>query len=978
MRIRRLTVKNFGKFENYAVDFNGNLAVINGQNEAGKSTIFDMIKMLLFGPGDDSTPEERMSYVRYGANEAHISGEFERADGSPLTLSRIISKHSCDLNVNENFDFQNLGDVKAPIVSDITKEVYENIYALDFHAMSAIKDDIWQGIKEEFMGADMAKELVSANEAMDKAKSRADSLYKSGDAPSVINGLLKERDQLKEKLSELHQNQKAAAEDYLNLDKTKREITDMQNKIEFENAFMQEAGKMNGLRDDVARIKTLANEAGDLSPYKQWLPNIKEEYLSLVQEKEDAEKLLDEAKAYVPPVPEEKPQMPESLRRALDYEGDIRALRIEEIIEPEPEEELMPEAFGEDPYDADEEDVVQEEGYEEPVQNSGGEYEDYRTAQDEWEEVRGQILPENADEEEVFKSLDQINTMSLAEKLELYSQSKENLDEMIQVNEQPKRSGLRVFFFVFSLIISIAFVLSGVALFFTEQIGGLISNFPPVYEGFNVYVRLFELVPLSKMITADLLCGLGLILLIVDIAFIKGKSPKAQLRNREEVVSKAREESEYNRVELEKQLFGLPIAKLRVKRADRDITDDIMKLKAARQKLFDTKKAYEGIPEFNEPDEEFEEPLEEGLSEEAIDKETGETESAQNDEIARLAELLLAYPSGDAETDLNALNSLLDEAMQFRAQLEADEAAESKNEPEAAPDMGELEAGYHKAEAKLYELESLLGEHPADEIESIEERYAKLNRAVVLRDEILEKYPNFKEVSERLNHLTQSGWPYTEDAVAKAKERINELREKIGSAQSRIGVMENSVKKALLGHDPADIASQILKLDDKIIDFKMEYDKMRLSEVIIKQGQDTFSKMHQPEVLQRASYYLSILTDGKYSELDLDSATSEITVMLEDGRYLTPQAARLSQATREQIYLSIRLSVIESFDEDREVMPITLDEALITWDKDRLTSGLNLLAQVARKRQVLIFTCHDFIVDTMKENQPTAQIIELK
>ena len=60
MRIRRLTVKNFGRFENYAVDFNGNLAVVNGKNEAGKTTIFDMIKLLLFGLPEDASPEDRM------------------------------------------------------------------------------------------------------------------------------------------------------------------------------------------------------------------------------------------------------------------------------------------------------------------------------------------------------------------------------------------------------------------------------------------------------------------------------------------------------------------------------------------------------------------------------------------------------------------------------------------------------------------------------------------------------------------------------------------------------------------------------------------------------------------------------------------------------------------------------------------------------------------------------------------------------
>ena len=231
--------------------------------------------------------------------------------------------------------------------------------------------------------------------------------------------------------------------------------------------------------------------------------------------------------------------------------------------------------------------------------------------------------------------------------------------------------------------------------------------------------------------------------------------------------------------------------------------------------------------------------------------------------------------------------------------------------------------------------------------------------------------------AERLNQLNQSGWPYTVEAIAQSNERINALRNDIGQKQSNIGMMENSVKVAILGQDPSEIASQILKLDEKLLEYKMNYDKLRISEQIIKDGHDTFSKLHQPEVLQRAGYYLSILTGGKYSEIELAQDTSEITVQVEDRAFMTPYSARLSQATCEQIYLSIRLSVIESFDAETETMPITLDEALITWDTERLTAGLDLIAQIAKKRQVMIFTCHDFIVDIMRENQPTAQIIDL-
>ncbi len=940
MRIRRLTVKNFGKFENYAVDFNGNLAVINGQNEAGKSTIFDMIKVLLFGLDEDASPEERMGYVRYGANEAHISGEFERADGSPLTLSRIISQHSCDLNVNENFVFQNLGNVKAQIVSDISKEVYENIYALDFHAMSAIKDDIWQGIREEFMDADMAKELVSANDAIEISKTRADSLYKSANAPSAIGELLKERDSLKEKLADINQSHKLAGEDYLNLDKTKREITDKQNKIEFEGAFIAEANKMNGLKNDVSRIKTLAGEAGDLSPYKQWLPNIKEEYAALKQLTEDAKIELEQVENNIPQ--EEaiaEPEMPEKHQKALEYENEIRALRIVEDTEP----------------------VIGEK------QESDGE-DEYIKANEEWSLLSDRVVNEEISQDEIFKSIDQINSMSLAEKLEIYIKSKEDLNDFIKDNSQPKRSGSRNFFFVITLILSILMVLSGAALiaehFFSTQIGELLSKIASIQQGFYDFLDFFKIIPLSDLITADLLCGIGLILLVVAFAFIKTKSPISQIRNTEEKVKKAREESELNRIEFEKQLFGLPIARIRIKRAEATIAEDIIRLKEARQKLFEAKKYYEEHQSNTE------------------DQTIKNTQSEEQDgEIAKLTQLLLGFSRASSSENLNALNDLLDEALQYKAKEYVPETEDAPVTPAfeaAAVDVSEIEKKYLKAKKDLAEFESLLGQNPESEIENIQERYNKLNRAVVLRDEILEKYPNFKEISERLNQLSKAGWPYTEDAVSKANERIDELRDQIGKEQNKIGVMENSVKKAILGHDPADIASQILKLDDKIINYKMEYDKLRLSEHIIKEGHDTFSKLHQPEVLQRASYYLSILTEGKYSELDLDSETSEITVLTQTGKFMTPQAARLSQATREQIYLSIRLSVIESFDDEREVMPVTLDEALITWDKDRLTAGLDLLAQIAHKRQILIFTCHDLIVDTMKENQPTAQIIELK
>ncbi|MCK5130189.1 MAG: AAA family ATPase [Clostridiales bacterium] len=939
MKIRRLSAKNFGKFEDYAIDFDSNIAVIRGQNEAGKSTIFDMIKILLFGLGEDSSKNERKSFIRYGASEAFISGEFERADGSPLSLSRKITGESCELNINENFDFKNLGSDTAPIVSHLTKEVYENIYALDFHTMSTIRDDVWQGIKDEFMGADMAQELVSASDAIETANNKANTLYARDGAPSVLSDLKKEHTGLEEKLETANKAQDNASNNYIDLETSQREVTDKQNKIEFENAFLVEAEKMNILKADISRIRSLAQDAGDLSAYKKWLPNIKEEFDSLRNETESTNELLMQARS----ITQDEPSRSEAIQTAEFDDFFAKVLEHQETIESLHHE--VPDVV-----------VKKEEEY---VND------DYAQANANWHTQLREILIIDADENQTMTALDNIDSITLSTKLDEYIQKKDKLNAEIKKSNVPVKKGGRTFMFVLTLIISILAILVGATIFTSEFLSGVLSPSIITHYWFDIIIKLVNMIPLSKLIVADLLCGIGLILLIVDLVFIKGKSKRALYKMRDENIKQAREDIEKYRIDFEEELHGLAFPKLRIKKPGLRIIEDIESLKQAKKSFLDTEKSQQGFEDTN---------YETQVHNELADN--------TNDDINNLANILLDMPSSNTHDNYLALRSLLRAATDAKAQYDKEainapiEHEESTTSAESSL-IAELEQKSGIAKEKFDELSHLLGDNPETAIVDIQNRYDMLNKAVVLRDEILTKYPDFKEVTDRLSQLDQAGWPYTDNAMAAAKERVDELRQDISTIQSKIGLMENGVKQAILGENPSDIASEIIRLAEKIRNVETDHDKLRISEEVIKLGNDVFSKLHQPEVLSRAGYYLSILTGGKYSEIKLSEDTSAIMVMTEEEKFRTPHASRLSQATCEQIYLSIRLAVIKSFDKDTEVMPVTLDEALITWDSERLTAGIDLLAQIARKRQVLIFTCHDFIVDIFKENQPTAQIVEI-
>ena len=63
-----------------------------------------------------------------------------------------------------------------------------------------------------------------------------------------------------------------------------------------------------------------------------------------------------------------------------------------------------------------------------------------------------------------------------------------------------------------------------------------------------------------------------------------------------------------------------------------------------------------------------------------------------------------------------------------------------------------------------------------------------------------------------------------------------------------------------------------------------------------------------------------------------------------------------SDFTMDQLYLSLRLAVAEALTPEA---PIVLDDALIRFDDERLRAAFILLRELAKDRQILVFTCRE-------------------
>ena len=67
----------------------------------------------------------------------------------------------------------------------------------------------------------------------------------------------------------------------------------------------------------------------------------------------------------------------------------------------------------------------------------------------------------------------------------------------------------------------------------------------------------------------------------------------------------------------------------------------------------------------------------------------------------------------------------------------------------------------------------------------------------------------------------------------------------------------------------------------------------------------------------------------------------------------------LSAGTLDLMYLAVRLAVCRLALPEGENCPLIIDDALVNLDESRQEQAMELLKQIARERQVILFTCRE-------------------
>lgn len=155
--------------------------------------------------------------------------------------------------------------------------------------------------------------------------------------------------------------------------------------------------------------------------------------------------------------------------------------------------------------------------------------------------------------------------------------------------------------------------------------------------------------------------------------------------------------------------------------------------------------------------------------------------------------------------------------------------------------------------------------------------------------------------------------------------------------------------------DPAALQARLGELESQLSLRREEYAAIAAAMDGLNEANAMLQARMSPALNARAGELLCRLTGGKYDQVSL---TREFEALAGQRGDVTPRKLlTLSKGTSDQLYLAVRLAVCDLVLPGDDPAPLVLDDALVNFDDERLGLALELLRDLASRRQILLFTC---------------------
>ena len=211
-------------------------------------------------------------------------------------------------------------------------------------------------------------------------------------------------------------------------------------------------------------------------------------------------------------------------------------------------------------------------------------------------------------------------------------------------------------------------------------------------------------------------------------------------------------------------------------------------------------------------------------------------------------------------------------------------------------------------------------------------------------------------------------------SISRKTRQRTRLLETSENMNRRYGELKQELSQAkdMKRFDELKLAHQQVQTRQK--ESMQDYARLLLAKRTLEKAIEAWEAKSQPEVYKQASRLFALMTSGKWEKVRM---SPEGKLQVVDEVKTVREPAYLSLATCQQLYLSLRIALLMTAENVGRAIPVMADDILVNFDAERSLGAVKALQELASRRQVILFTCHEEIVSLMQSCDPQINVLEL-
>jgi len=262
MRVQGLKVNTYGALRNWDVtDLAERAVIFHGPNDAGKSTLFDLLTSLLYGFSPATATNHPYSPWGDGA-PLNIAAHLVLQDGQQISVHRrLTSRPQGTLTCGDRGE--DIGNRPLPYVQHVGRDLYRALYAITAYDLRHLKETHQAEIHDRLLGGLMALRVRPVSGVLAEFQQEANRLWRTDNRSCQHKSLSEELRELRQAIQAARQKESEIRDRDAQLEKLGAKKNDLRRERAELQAAIRRADILVPLARDLEQIGGWHREVGD-------------------------------------------------------------------------------------------------------------------------------------------------------------------------------------------------------------------------------------------------------------------------------------------------------------------------------------------------------------------------------------------------------------------------------------------------------------------------------------------------------------------------------------------------------------------------------------------------------------------------------------------------------------------------------------------------------------------------------------------